>query len=125
MMQLVKDTEIRRYELTYLLPVSFTDSEMNKLTEEIENLLKKNKATDISTHSWGKKKMAYKIKHSGVAHTEAHYLHVTFSAQPSVVQGLEKAVYLHPQVIRHLLVIAQDTTPKMSKSTVQTENTPA
>jgi small subunit ribosomal protein S6 len=99
---------VREYELTYLLPVSFTDSELGKMTAEIEAVLKKHKAEDISTANWGKKKMAYGIKHAGTLHTDANYYHVTFKVGSDHTQDLEKDVYLQPRVIRHLLVLAEE-----------------
>jgi small subunit ribosomal protein S6 len=106
-MKLLKAEVIREYELTYLMPVGFTDSELSKLNDELAVLLKKHKATVKENQSWGKKKLAYRLRHHNQLHTEANYFHVTFSANSQSVQELEKNLYLHPQIMRHLLVVAE------------------
>jgi small subunit ribosomal protein S6 len=114
---MAKDAITRVYELTYLLPVGYTDSELSKLKAAVEAVLAKYKATISTTEDWGKKKLAYAIKHANKFHTEAVYVHHVFSADPSQVQAVEREMFLQPQVIRHLLVISEPVkAPKKAKT---------
>jgi small subunit ribosomal protein S6 len=98
----------RSYFLTYLLPTSYTESELATFNEKIATLVTKHKGKVTNTESWGKKKMAYQIKHSGKWHTEANYVHLTVELVPAEAQALEKDMYLNPNVIRHLFVLAEN-----------------
>jgi small subunit ribosomal protein S6 len=103
---------VRDYELTYLLPATYTDSELGKLVDEVETLIKKNKGTVKGTEKWGKRKLAYKIKHSGAYQTEAHYFQVIFTAPSVLAPEIEKAIYLYTKIIRHLMIVADEANDK-------------
>jgi ribosomal protein S6 len=114
-MKLVKSDVVRSYELTYLLPASYTDSELTKCVDEVTALLQKQKATNIHTQPWGKKKMAYKIKQGSTVHTEAQYYQVTFDVASDKAQQIEREVLLYNKIFRHLLVVGSDVAAKSSK----------
>ena len=103
----------RKYELTYLLPVVFTDSELKKFKEDIQKLLEKKKATDVVSEDWGKKHLAYKIKFSNAMQAEAFYVHVTFKADPKIIASIERELHLNDQVMRHLIVVADEKANKV------------
>lgn len=94
----------RSYFLTYLLPTAYTESELSTFNDQVAVLVTKHKGKVTNTESWGKKKMAYQIKHSGKWHTEANYVHVTVELDPSEAQALEHDIHLNPTIIRHLFV---------------------
>lgn len=51
------------YELLYIIPLKYTDEENNKITVEVEDLIKKYKGVIAKTSILGKRKLAYEIKH--------------------------------------------------------------
>jgi small subunit ribosomal protein S6 len=106
-MKLVKDKRVRVYELTYLLPVALTSSEVTQAKEAIESLLKKHKITITSQEDWGKKFLAYSIKYKSQKQNEAFYVHMVLEAQSDAISNFEKDLYLKQEIIRHLLVVAQ------------------
>ncbi len=116
-MKLTKVTLTRLYELTYLVAAVFTDSELAKIREEIEALVKKYSGTVKKFEDWGKKNLAYKIKKAGKTSTEAFYSHYQIEFPADKVQEFEKFLYMNPQIIRHLLVVAQDDEQKTQVET--------
>jgi small subunit ribosomal protein S6 len=52
------------YELLYIIPLKYTDEENIKITNEIEDIIKKYKGKIIKTSILGKRKLAYEIKHT-------------------------------------------------------------
>lgn len=106
-MNIAVEERVRSYELTYLIPATYTDSELTKMVEGLESKLKKAGAKIVSSDKWGKKKLAYKIKQAGKIFTEAVYFHTVLEANSKDVMAIEKVVYLTPQVLRHLLVVAE------------------
>jgi small subunit ribosomal protein S6 len=114
-------SDMRAYELTYLIPGSYTDSEASKVEEAVNDLYKRYGAADIKTEKWGKKKMAYRIKKGGVNHQEAYYLHTKFNLASDKTQAFEMDVYLQPQVIRHLLVLAEEDKATSTSKTAASE----
>ena len=60
---------VRTYELTYVIPGSYTDNDAAQVKSEIEQLLKKHKAEVVSTEDWGRRPLAYTIAREGKKHT--------------------------------------------------------
>lgn len=112
MMELVKDKRVRKYELTYLLPEALSSSEVAKAKEAIESLLKKHKVTIVSQEDWGKKYLAYPIKYKSQKQYEAYYTHVSLEAEASTMPKFENDLYLQQEIIRHLVVLAEDVKTK-------------
>jgi len=107
-MKLTKTTLSRLYELTYLVPAVYTDSELKKIREEVEALVKKYSGKVKNFEDWGKKNLAYKLKSTGKTYTEAFYFHYQIEFPTNKVQEFEKFLYMNHQVIRHLLVLAEE-----------------
>jgi len=118
-MNLIKTVETRTYELTYLVPTTYTDSEAAKIKDEFVSSIAKLKGTVISADSWGKKAMAYKIRHKGKAHSEAYYTHIIFSMDPAQTPVFENQVKLHADIMRHLCVKAEEKAVEEKKVEVK------
>lgn len=110
-MKLTPKNLSRSYELTYLLPVSYTEAELGKINQDLTAELEKLKVKDIKLSEWGKRDLAYPIKHKAQKLTEAHYYHLTFEAEPKAISQLEKSLGLNADLVRHLLVVASDDQP--------------
>jgi len=112
MIKIVADKQSKLYELTYLLPADFTDSQLATAGESILKLITKHKGKVLQTQDWGKKSLAYKIRHQGKFHTEAAYTHQVVKFPPTKVQAFEKEVLLEEQVMRHLVVVSENQSEK-------------
>ena len=106
-MKLKTTAKIKLYELTYLVSCSFTDSELTKVQEAVQALVKKHKGVIKSEDAWGKKSLAYGIRQAGKTHTEAHFIHLIVELDSAKAPAFERDVYLNNDVIRHLLVEAE------------------
>lgn len=114
---------VRRYELTYLLSVSYTETEMQAFREGVEAILTKNGATIESTEDWGKKELAYDIKFKQNMQSEAVYVHVVFVAKPESIKGIELQLKLDADLMRYLLVVADEPFDKPAKAKKSTKAT--
>lgn len=116
MIELVQSEVVRSYELTYLLPTSLTSSEVAQTHETVKKLLAKFGATIKTTEEWGKKELAYAIRHSGSDRREAFYMHLVFSMPAQNAQPLEREMQLNTQVMRHLIVLEEATAPVVAET---------
>ena len=112
-MKIPADARIRHYELTYILPASFTTDESAKVHDKIAKLLTKLKGKIVSKEDWGKQSFAYKIKLHGKTFTEGIYTHLIIELDRKHVAQVERELLLDQQLLRYLLVIEQPT-PVMS-----------
>jgi len=117
MIKIIADRQSKLYELTYLLPADFTDSQRATANETVAKLIAKYKGEVLDTQDWGKKNLAYKIKHQGKFHSEAVYTHQVVKFPSTQVQAFERELLLDEQVMRQLLVVRED----QSESSVTSE----
>lgn len=120
-MQIPQDKRVRQYELTYLVPASLTNDEVNQVKTAVEKLVTKHKGKVVSTEDWGKKTLAYTIQTAGKRHTEAVYTSLVLEFDTAHTVPFEKDIYLNQSIIRHLLVVAEPDKAKASE-TVKAES---
>jgi len=57
-----------------------------------------------SDSPWGRRRLAYTIRHEGVDYRDGHYVLVYFTAMPSAISEIERELKLDTNVIRYLLL---------------------
>jgi small subunit ribosomal protein S6 len=97
----------RMYELTYLVPTGYTETELGQIKKEVETLIKKHGGAVEKQEDWGKKPLAYRIKKAGKMIEEASYFYFEVSFEPTKAQAFERDVYLVTKLLRHLFVLAE------------------
>ena len=83
-----------RYELSYIIPTTFTDEEVGTVEQKIAALFTKVGATIDSTRRLGKFRLAYTIK----TQRHGHYVLVMFTAEHGTVAKLDELLRITPEV---------------------------
>lgn len=96
------------YELLYIVPGTMTEDEVQPTIEAVHRLLTDRGATVTKTEFWGKRKLAFEIKHV----RQGYYDLVEFDLDPAALADLEKALRLHDGVLRHAIVRKRVKTPE-------------
>lgn len=108
-MKIAADTQLRTYELTYLVLASLTDGEITTIKDSINKIIKKLKGKEVSSDDWGKKTLAYKIRFKGKYEQQAYFIHQVVELDPAQVTKLEQELRLNPDLMRFLLVKGEKT----------------
>lgn len=103
---------MQKYELLYILPTRFADTEIDGLREKMAKTVEQAGATVTRNESLGKIKLAYPVKQQ----RHGTYVLVHFEAEPSAVAGLDRTLRLSDEVLRHIIV---DLAPGSEKKTYQ------
>lgn len=98
------DPMTTQYELLYIIPATFTDEDVGNVEGNVKALLEKHGATIDSTTRLGKFRLAYPVKH--VRH--GHYVLVRLTAEKSAVAAIDTALRISGDVLRHMLLRAED-----------------
>jgi small subunit ribosomal protein S6 len=114
-MHIPSDKRSKLYELTYLVSAQLTSDEVKTIDSAVEKLITKNKGVVKNTEEWGKKQLAYTIKHAGKKHNEAAFKHCVIQFETDKAFAFEKELYLNQSVLRHLFVIAEEAPAKEVK----------
>ncbi|MBT4936732.1 30S ribosomal protein S6 [Candidatus Peregrinibacteria bacterium] len=104
--------DMRNYEVMLAVRGSLNESEAKSVYESFLKELKKHKAEVGFEESWGKIKIAYKIKHE----TEAHYFVVQFTTESAPLKELELFMELNTDIIRYISVKINKDDEKFTKA---------
>ncbi len=107
-MKIPVDNVVRTYELTCLVPVGYTQSELEKIVKAVDALIKKAGAKVEEHEEWGKKELSYTIKKEGKAHKEAHYYHWVFTSEPKNIEEIRRQIKLNDDLLRELLIVREE-----------------
>lgn len=90
-----------KYELLYIVPSSFSDTEIEAVQKEVATLVATEGGNVTRDESLGKIKLAYPI--NKVRH--GTYILVHFEAETSILNPLETKLRLEEKVLRHLVAV--------------------
>jgi small subunit ribosomal protein S6 len=91
---------MRPYEVMIVFSTEIEEAEIEKLVDRALDLLRSNDAVPGAVNRWGRRALAYEVKHQ----REGHYVLVEFSAEPKVVSELDRFLLLLDEVLRHKIV---------------------
>jgi small subunit ribosomal protein S6 len=91
---------VRKYELMTIFRPELAEADVRSEVAQIEKALVERGATIEKSDFWGKRRLAYEIKHL----TEGYYAVVAFEGETSSVEDLDRALSLSDNVVRHKFI---------------------
>ena len=88
------------YELMFILKPEVSEEESRAEVEKIKDFVKAEKGEVVKEEAWGKRVLAYPIKHF----SEGFYHLLNFKSTPAKVKELEKKLNLDDSVLRSLIM---------------------
>jgi len=95
-----EDKKSQEYELVYILTPEISDEALETRVNNITQFITGKDGTIIGVDKWGKKKLAYPIKHF----LEGNYVLAKFKMSPSRCKELEANLRISEDIVRHLLI---------------------
>jgi small subunit ribosomal protein S6 len=91
---------LRDYEVLYIVRADFDDEKVQDAVKRVNTLIERSGGSVERTNLWGKRKLAYEVKHQ----KEGAYVLQDFQFEPSRIPELEAALKITEEVLRHLIV---------------------
>ena len=91
---------MRDYEVLYIVRADLEDEKVQDAVKRVNTLIERSGGAIERTNLWGKRKLAYEVKHQ----KEGSYVLQDFQIEPSRVPELEAALKITEEVLRHLIV---------------------
>ena len=91
---------MREYEVLYIVRADLDDEKVQDAVKRVNTLIERSGGTLERTNLWGKRKLAYEVKHQ----KEGSYVLQDFQFDPSRVPELEAGLKITEEVLRHLIV---------------------
>jgi len=98
---------LREYELMYLLSPELPEDEMTAATERVSSLITNRGGEITKADTWGRRRLAYPIRR----HMDGYYTVLRFNFEPGQTVDLDRNLRLTEQVLRHIIVHAEDVPP--------------
>lgn len=90
---------MKTYEMLYVLDAAIADEAKESFVSKFEAIVSNDGGKVISTDKWGVKKLAYPINYK----TDGYYVLMTFEAEASVVDELDRIAGLSAEVLRRMI----------------------
>ncbi|MDQ6721648.1 MAG: 30S ribosomal protein S6 [Candidatus Dormibacteraeota bacterium] len=91
---------MREYEILYIVRADLDDDKVQEIVKRVNTLIEKAGGSVERTNIWGKRKLAYEVKHQ----KEGSYVLQDFQIGPGRIPELEAALKITEEVLRHLIV---------------------
>ncbi len=91
---------MRDYEVLYIVRADFDDEKVQDAVKRVNTLIERSGGMPERTNLWGKRKLAYEVKHQ----KEGSYVLQDFQLEPERVPELEAGLKITEEVLRHLIV---------------------
>jgi len=95
-----EDKQLRDYELVVIISPEVVDEAIDSVIDSVSRFITENGGTVSTVEPWGKRKLAYPIKHF----MEGSYVLTRFKLQPKWSKQLEANLQISEEVLRHILV---------------------
>ena len=95
-----EDKELHDYELVVIISPELMEEAVDGVMGRISRFITENGGSVATIAQWGKKKLAYPIKHF----TEGSYVLARFKLKPKLSKELEASLQISEEVFRHLLI---------------------
>jgi small subunit ribosomal protein S6 len=91
---------LRDYEVLYIVRADLDDEKVQDAVKRVNRLIERAGGSIEATNLWGKRKLAYEVKHQ----KEGAYVLQDFQLNPDKVPELEASLKITEEVLRHLIV---------------------
>ena len=91
---------MRDYEVLYIVRADLDDEKVQDAVKRVNTLIERSGGSLERTNLWGKRKLAYEVKHQ----KEGAYVLQDFQVEPGRIPELEAALKITEEVLRHLIV---------------------
>jgi len=103
---------VRDYELVYILNPDLTEEGVNDLMTRFQTLANNQGAEIQSQERWEKRRLAYEINRK----REGIYVVMELRAMPSAIMEMERILRITEDVLRHMVVRAEEVRAKGQKA---------
>ncbi|MEE9217545.1 MAG: 30S ribosomal protein S6 [Acidobacteriota bacterium] len=88
------------YELIWIAAPTLSPEDVERLSQDLEKVLKERGGTLLKNESWGRKRLAYKVR----KHDEGYYVYYLIESNHTVVDELVRRIRMNDDIIKFLSV---------------------
>ncbi len=108
-----EEQQLRDYEMVLIISPEIIDETLDNTIDKISKFITENGGTISDAERWGKRKLAYPIKHF----MEGNYVLTRFQLKPTSCKEFESKLQVSEEILRHLLINLGDSPEEKSVPT--------
>jgi small subunit ribosomal protein S6 len=109
---------LRDYEILFIVRPDLEEEQVAEAVKSVDSLIASFGGTTKKTDVWGRRKLAYEVRHL----REGHYVLTDFELDTDQVPELERALKISETVFRYLVVRKPDKVTKAEESGGEGDN---
>lgn len=110
-MSKIKKSIKGHYEILFIVPNKFTEEEAKQIIANVDEVIIKFGGEISNREYWGKKKLAYEIKHNAYG----YYSLVEFDSEKGSILAIDQNLRLSTDILRHQIVAKKFKTEEAIK----------
>lgn len=91
---------MRAYEALYIVKPELEEEQLNAVIEKFKGLIENNGGEVTKLDKWGKRRLAYEIKHS----REGFYVLMEFNGEAETSAELDRVFRITDEVMKHMII---------------------
>ncbi|WP_027364739.1 30S ribosomal protein S6 [Desulfotruncus alcoholivorax] len=91
---------MRRYELVFILRPDLEEEALDAAIAKVRSLAENNGAEVTKLDKWGKRRLAYEIKHV----RDGFYVVMNFNGEPESAAEIDRVLKISDEILRHIIV---------------------
>ncbi len=94
---------MRAYEVLYIIK-PLEEEQTEAVIEKFKSLIENNGGEIVSLDKWGKRKLAYEIKHN----REGYYVLIKFNGTPETAAELDRVFRITDEILKFMIIREED-----------------
>ena len=107
-MSKTKASGMNRYEIMFIVPNKFTEDEAKTIISRVEKMITDAEGKIAYSEYWGKKKLAYEIKHNAYGYYQLYQ----FDLEGKNLLKIDTDLRLSHEILRHQILSVTPKTPE-------------
>jgi len=91
---------VRRYEMVFIIRPDLEEDALEAVIAKVRSLAENNGAEVTKLDKWGKRRLAYEIKHV----RDGFYVVMNFNGEPEAAAEIDRVLKISDEILRHIIV---------------------
>ena len=101
---ITRQITLNKYETIFIINPNVESADVERIIEDVQNLITGSEGTVIKVEKWGKKRLAYEVKKN----RDGFFVLIIFESDPQFIQRLGRYYGLTEEIIKNMTVRAED-----------------
>jgi small subunit ribosomal protein S6 len=109
---------LNEYETIFIIRPDVETEDVDRITQQVQDLISDNGGVVTRVNNWGKKRLAYEV----AGNRDGIYVIINLEAEPQIVPALGRYYGLDEQIIKHMTIKAENLLESRTETSTDEES---